>query len=83
MYYLYMLQSIQNPKQFYFGQTKDLKSRFAKHNSGHNASTKRYGPWKVVYFEAYSTRSQAILREKQLKHYGQARTALKKRLKLF
>jgi putative endonuclease len=83
MYFVYVLQSVQNPKQFYFGQTNDLKNRLSQHNEGRNASTKAYRPWKLVYFEGYSSRSVAMQREKQLKHYGQARTALKKRLKLF
>ena len=82
MYYMYVLQSISNSNQLYFGQTKDLKARLDKHNLGQNASTKRYRPWKIVYYEAYCSRSVAMNREKQLKHYGQARTALKKRLQL-
>lgn len=83
MYFVYVLKSVQNPKQFYFGQTNNLKTRLSYHNEGRNSSTKAYRPWKLVYFEGYSSRALAMQREKQLKHYGQARTALKKRLKLF
>ena len=82
MFYVYVLQSEQYSNQIYFGQTDDLKRRFSEHNAGKNTSTKRYIPWKVIYFEAYNVRHQALAREKQLKHYGQARTALKKRLNL-
>jgi predicted GIY-YIG superfamily endonuclease len=39
-------------------------------------------PWTVVYFEAYTSLDQAIEREKQLKRFGSAYTALLKRLKL-
>ena len=82
MFYVYLLQSVDSPNQLYIGQTIDLKRRLIEHNAGRNTSTKRYKPWKVVYYEAYPYRDQAIEREAQLKHYGQARTVLKKRLQL-
>ena len=82
MFYVYLLQSLKDSNQIYFGQTNDLKLRLAEHNAGENVSTKRYMPWKVVYYEAYAARALAMAREKQLKHYGKARTALKKRLNL-
>ena len=82
MFYVYLLQSEKSSNQIYYGQTNDLKRRFSEHNAGENVSTKRYCPWKLVYYEAYTARSAALAREKQLKSYGQARTALKKRLNL-
>ena len=82
MFYVYLLQSEKDSKQIYYGQTTDLKRRFSEHNAGENKSTKRYCPWKLMYYEAYSTHSMALAREKQLKLYGKARTALKKRLNL-
>ena len=82
MFYVYVLQSLKDSNQIYFGQTNDLKARLSEHNAGKNVSTKRYMPWKVVYYEAYASRKLALARERQLKHYGQARTALKKRLNL-
>ena len=82
MFYVYVLQSDKDSNQIYYGQTADLKKRFSEHNAGLNKSTRRYIPWKIVYYEAYVSRSQALAREKQLKHYGQARSALKKRLNL-
>ena len=82
MFYVYVLQSEKDSNQIYFGQTKDPKIRLSEHNAGMNVSTKRYIPWRVIYYEAYASRKLAIARERQLKHYGQARTALKKRLDL-
>ena len=82
MFYVYLLQSEKDSNQIYYGQTDDLKWRFSEHNAGNNASTKRYHPWKIIYYEAYTSRRTALAREKQLKQYGQARTALKKRLNL-
>jgi len=82
MIYVYILQSLKDKRHVYYGQTYNLNKRLAEHNRGENFSTKPYVPWKVVYFEAYASRSLALAREKQLKYYGQARTALKKRLRL-
>lgn len=82
MLYTYILQSINHKQHVYYGQTNNLLRRLVEHNAGENFSTRPYRPWKVIYFEAYASRSLAIAREKQLKHYGQARTALKKRLNI-
>ena len=82
MFYVYVLQSDRESDQIYFGQTSDLRRRLSEHNSGKDTYTKIYAPWKVVYYEAYSSRKLVMARERQLKAYGQARTALKKRLNL-
>ena len=82
MFYVYLLQSEKESNQIYYGQTVDLQRRFSEHNAGENVSTKRYCPWRLMYYEAYSKKTIALAREKQLKYYGQARTALKKRLNL-
>jgi len=80
MFYLYILQSLRDNRHIYYGQTNNLKRRLAQHNNGENTSTRRFSPWKIVYYEAYTSRKLALVREKQLKHYGQARTKLKKQL---
>ncbi len=70
MYCVYVLES-QSTRMRYVGQTQDLDARLAKHNS-HDTSGTRFtgknpGPWIVVHREEYSTRSQAMVREKWLK----------------
>ncbi|HMA61429.1 MAG TPA: GIY-YIG nuclease family protein [bacterium] len=65
-YYLYILQSKKNGR-FYIGQTKDIQDRLQRHNAGHSKSTKPHRPWKLVYSEEYSTRSEAVKREYKLK----------------
>jgi len=45
-------------------------------------STRRYMPWILVYYEAYKTEKMARLREKKLKHNGNAIRELKKRIEL-
>lgn len=79
MYYVYFLESKMN-KETYIGSTKDLKRRLIQHNSGEVFSTKRYMPWKLIYYEAYDSEELARLREKRLKYNGNAIKELKKRV---
>jgi len=80
MFYVYCLQSKKDPEEFYFGFTSDLKNRLKEHNSGHNFSTKKYMPWKLIYYEACLIESDAIRREKYLKT-SMGRRMFKKRIK--
>ncbi|OIO31230.1 hypothetical protein AUJ77_00265 [Candidatus Nomurabacteria bacterium CG1_02_43_90] len=53
---------------FYIGQTGDLEKRFQKHLAGTGAEhTKKHRPLKVIHYEEYSTREEAVKREKFLK----------------
>ena len=67
MFYVYCLQSIEHSEELYFGFTSDLKKRLLEHNSGLNKSTKRYLPWKIIYYEACLSEFDAHRREKYLK----------------
>ena len=80
MHYVYVLKSVKLD-ELYIGQTNDLKRRFVEHNEGKNVSTKHKMPFKLVYYEAYQSRSDAIYREKQLKRHSQAYIALRTRIK--
>jgi putative endonuclease len=66
-YYVYVLQSIENSKEFYIGSTHDLKKRLTKHNRGINFSTRPYAPWRLIFYEAYLFKEDALRREKYLK----------------
>lgn len=79
MFYVYVLQSL-NSEDIYTGYTSDLRKRFKEHNQGLNSSTKRYGPWKLVYYEGSLNEVDARRREKYLKT-TQGRRLLKRRLK--
>jgi len=80
MYYVYVIQSEKN-KKLYFGFTNNLNARLESHNNGGNKSTKFSTPWRYVYFEGYRSEKDARLREKKLKHYGNARSYIKLRIK--
>ena len=81
MYYLYVLQSLKDDK-FYTGFTPNLKKRLGKHARGEVKSTKNRLPVKLVYYEAYLLREDAVAREKYLKT-SMGKRILKKQLKNF
>ena len=80
MHYVYILKS-DKLGELYVGQTNDLKRRFVEHNDRKNISTKHKAPFKLVYYEAYQSKSDAVYREKQLKRHSQAYVALRDRIK--
>ena len=65
-YFTYALYS-KTFHKIYVGQTMNLEKRLEEHNSGLSNYTKRYIPWEIIYTENHQTRSDAVLREKQLK----------------
>ncbi len=78
-FYIYVLQSQKN-KRFYIGFTDNLKKRIEKHNRGEVYWTKRHIPWKLMYFEGYRSKIDALNREKNLKHFAKGFAQLKNRL---
>lgn len=69
MYFIYILKS-ENSDHIYVGQTSDLQTRLSYHNLGKVKWTSRYKPWKIAYFENFSTRVAALEREKYLKSHS-------------
>ncbi len=80
MHYVYLIKSV-NSNFIYIGNTNDLRKRFEQHNAGRELSTKAYAPFKLVYYEAYAHKNDALERERKLKHHGSVIGHLKKRLK--
>lgn len=66
MFYTYVLRS-KVDSRFYKGHTSDLENRLKEHNSGKTKSTKGYVPWKLVYFETFDTKEEAMNRDKFFK----------------
>ena len=79
MFYIYILKSQKN-KELYIGYTADLKKRVEEHNHGKSISTKRYLPWKLIYYEACLSISDAKRREQYLKT-SQGRRLIQRRVK--
>ena len=79
MYYVYLIKCKKH-SETYLGSTNDLRRRLSEHNNGREISTKRYRPWRLVYYEAYRSEKDAREREMKLKSHGNAIRELKKRL---
>lgn len=66
-YYAYLARC--NDDTLYAGYTNDIKNREEAHNEGNGAHyTRMRRPVKIVYFEEFVNRSEAMKREYQLKH---------------
>ncbi len=80
LYYVYLLQCQVN-KSWYIGYTDDLKTRIYEHQRGRGCRTTSIKKnWKLIYYESYLNKADALGREKFLKG-GSGRKYLKKQLK--
>ncbi len=66
MYYTYIIKSLAS-ERYYIGHTNNLEFRLRRHNDNNVTATKNRGPWEIVYFEEYQTRSEAMQRERYFK----------------
>ena len=67
-YYVYLLQSIDSKKnKTYVGYTNNLKKRINLHNCSKGAKFTRGRKWKLIYYELYHTRGEAMKSEYKLK----------------
>jgi putative endonuclease len=69
MFYVYLLHSIAD-QGLYIGYSTDLKRRLAEHKRGATLATSYRGPWKLIYYEAYTEQMDALGRERYLKSGG-------------
>ena len=72
-FYVYVLANKERRK-IYIGQTDNIEKRLARHNrilpnKRDSFTSKMSGDWTVVYSEEYTTRKEAMKREKELKSY--------------
>jgi len=80
VFYVYLLQN-KSDGSLYIGLTNDLRKRWMQHNTNRSGYTARKGPWRLAYYEAYTSKSDAIVREKRLKQFKQGYAQLKNRLR--
>jgi len=67
MNYTYIIQCADGT--LYTGWTNDLEKRVRSHNRGTGAKyTRSRIPVKLVYFESFETKEQAMRREAEIKH---------------
>jgi putative endonuclease len=59
MCYVYILRSLEFPKQTYVGSTSDLRRRLAEHNAGKSIHTNKFKPWELAAYVAVREKSIA------------------------
>jgi len=80
MKYVYLLESINFPAETYIGLTDDLRKRLAAHNGGQALHTRKFKPWRLVTYVAFSEEEKAVAFERYLKS-SSGRAFAKKRLR--
>ena len=81
-YYVYVLKNTNKSKFItYVGYTKNLKKRLRLHNDGLGAKFTRGRNWKIIYFEKYNTKKEAISREYYIKKNRKIRDQIKVKFK--
>ena len=81
-YFVYLIGNYQNSKLLtYVGYTNNLKNRIKLHNQGKGAKFTRGRFWKLLYYEKFQTKNEAILRECYIKKNRNFRNLIKKKYK--
>lgn len=79
MYYTYVLYSLKS-RRLYVGFTSDLKQRVKDHNEGSGGLfTKNNRPFKLVFYEAFLAKQDAMKQEKFYKS-GYGKEVLKEKI---
>jgi putative endonuclease len=79
MFFVYVLRS-QSTRRFYTGHSARIPERLKEHELGLTRSTKGRGPWDLIHQEVFTTRPEAVRRERELKT-GKGRDELKRILR--
>ena len=67
-FFVYLITSkVKNRTISYVGYTNNLKKRINLHNSSKGAKFTRGKKWKLIYYQLYHTRSEAMKNEYKLK----------------
>jgi putative endonuclease len=77
-YFVYVLKSETHGTR-YVGSSDNVEKRLLEHNNGKCRYTSGRSPWKLIYKESFTTRAEAMKREKFLKS-GQGRKWLDEKL---
>lgn len=77
MKYVYIIQSISQPDEYYTGITDDFNKRLKAHNAGKSFHTTKHFSWKVVVVICFADRQRAIDFELYLKSGSGRAFALK------
>ncbi len=60
MHYVYQIQPVDHPAEFYTGSTDNLKARLDSHNAGRSAQTAKHKPWRLLTYHAFTDKEKAL-----------------------
>src|SRR3989339_595771 len=60
MYFVYIIQSENYPKQLYTGFTENISIRINDHNEGKSVHTNKFKPWKLIYHCRFNDKKKAL-----------------------
>jgi predicted GIY-YIG superfamily endonuclease len=80
MNFVYILQSIDQPQEFYTGLCSNVRARLEAHNAGQSSHTAKFKPWRLVSSHYFANPSTAAAFERYLKT-GSGRAFATKRLR--
>ena len=81
-YFVYLIGSYRNNKlTTYVGYTNNLKNRIKLHNEGRGAKFTKGRKWKIMYYEKYTNKRKAMMREIYLKKNRKLRNLIKNNYK--
>src|SRR6266700_1437191 len=66
VFHVYVLRSMKTGRH-YVGSCQDLDDRIRRDNAGHSKATRHGTPWFLVKKESFSTRTEAVRRERYFK----------------
>ncbi|NJM78505.1 MAG: GIY-YIG nuclease family protein [Flavobacterium sp.] len=78
---VYILYSIIKNK-YYIGYTANIEEKIVRHNQKPKGFTGSTNDWQLVYSEKYESKSEALMREKQIKNW-KSRTKIEELVKSF
>jgi putative endonuclease len=67
MKYVYLIQSVNHPRQRYVGISSNYLQRIQEHNAGQSTHTAKFKPWKLIVAIKFEDDQKALHFEKYLK----------------
>ena len=81
-YFVYLIVTkAKNKTISYVGYTSDIKKRLINHNSGKGAKFTKGKTWKLIYYEKYQSKKEAMIRECYIKKNRKLRNLIKSKYK--
>ena len=79
-YFVYLIGNNRREKLItYVGYTNNIEKRIKLHNRGKGAKFTKGRKWKLLYYEKYTSKREAILRENYIKKNREFRNFIKKK----